>query len=144
MQDIKTRQDYYEVLNTYRQGMLTETIRTNKLEEKALRAIGKLKQVERGREERENILEARGKYGEPGARAIFPEATARQFPEGLPPEKETDISAEPRAGRALKEYDRLGKIKREWESFEEGTKGQKNIMRIIEEQFGGQNAIQDG
>ncbi len=38
MQDIKTRQEYYEALATYRTGMLAETIRTNELKEGALRA----------------------------------------------------------------------------------------------------------
>ena len=95
MQEIKTRQEYYEAITTYRQGMLAETINRNDLRQNALIATEQLRRVERGREEREDILEARGKYGELGARAIFPEATARQFPEGLPPEKEPEAKKPP-------------------------------------------------
>ena len=112
MQEIKTRQDYYESLTQYRQGMLAQTIIKNKLEEEALRATEQLRGVERGREVREKILEARGKYGEPGARAIFPEATARQFPQGLPPEKEPEAK-KPSAGtvsRVVRRRDQLAEV----------------------------------
>lgn len=122
MQNMKMRQEEQEALNSYRQGMLAQTIQRNEMMQTVRDEQRRLGVIERGREVREEILAARAKYGEPGARAIYPEATARYFPQGLPPEPEKEIK--PTAGN-------IAYARRQRDKFQESiTDANKKIEQM--------------
>lgn len=112
MQNMKMRQEAQEALNSYREGMLAARIQRNEMMQTVRDEQRRLGAIERGREEREDIFAARAKYGEPGARAIYPEAYQRQFSQGMPPEKPVveKKTIQERANTELEDiakYDRL-------------------------------------
>ncbi len=97
MQRVKVRQDAYEALNTYRQGLLNEKIETNRISDLVQAENERLGRISAGQKEREDIYAARAKYGEAGARDIFPAAMQKHFPQGMAPEEEEE-EKKPSAG----------------------------------------------
>ena len=98
MQEIKTRQEYYEAITTYRQGMLAETINRNEMAGIVREEKQRLGVIDREREISEDMfkLEAQGegwaaaKYGR--------DMVGRFFPEGIPAKRIAEEVAKPSQG----------------------------------------------
>ncbi len=129
MQDMKLRQETQEAMNSYRQSMLAQTIRMNDLRQDALRAAEELRGPERGREERETLFEARSKYGEPGARSLYPGLMEQYYPQGMPPEK---VVAEkgPTASTTARYYSARDKFQKEIDEANERIESLRGRLKL--------------
>ena len=83
--DEQLRREIQQASQDIQRDVLNQRIRAEEEKKKVL------EQLQQGKE-RKDIFEARGKYGESGARAIYPEAYQRHFPQGLPAEKPKPVS----------------------------------------------------